>query len=195
MKKYLAMILALLCALTVLAGCGKKAETGTEGSGEAVTATDSKDGKSTQKNTKTERSGKTAETPEPTSGQESGSKTNSGGKAGSKTNSDAKATPTPTIENWQDVEQAQEQLLETLSVNPVGNWQDSTSQRAMMVIDDAFRVSILWTQDDGTNVLWAFSGEYDPEQGVLTYTDGIKQVQGANAAPTVAYRTAPADSR
>lgn len=162
----------LLCALLLLSACGKKqAEPAGSGSAEETSETQPKKStKKTAKNTKETAAPKATATP-------AGGKT-SGGK------SSPAATPTPKAESWADIQQLQEQLAEVIAVNPVGNWIDKGTGAAM-VIDEAFRGSILLTQADGTNVVWTFTGKYDLERAELTYTDCKKLVQNASGLQTV----------
>lgn len=181
MKKLLPIL--LLCAL-LLVGCAKK-ETAPEGSGSAEAATEqtasgAKD-KPASKSDKTKPSAAPVQESSAASSPQSGSER---AKPSSKPNPTVPdPTPTPKIEDWSDAEAAQQQLLELISVNPVGNWIDS-STGAMMVIDGEFHGSILITQKDGSSSVWAFTGEYDPTSGVLSYTDGLKQTVGSGGMKT-----------
>ena len=173
MKKWLPVL--LLCALMLLSACGKKqAEPTGSGSAEGVSETQTEGG-----GKRTIRSRKSpAETAVPTP-----SATPAGGKAsGGKTA--PSAAPTPKVEKWADVQALQEQLAEVIAVNPVGNWIDK-STGAAMVIDEAFRGSILLTQKDGTNIIWTFTGKYDLERAELTYTDCKKLTQNTSGLKTV----------
>ena len=173
MKKRLPVL--LLCALLLLSACGKKqAEPVGSISAEEMSETQPKQGaKKTGKNSKNAK-----ETAAPkTTASPSGGKS-SGGK------SSPAATPTPKVESWADVQALQEQLAEVIAVNPVGNWIDK-STGAAMVIDEAFRGSILLTQKDGTNIIWTFTGKYNLERAELTYTDCKKLTQNTSGLKTV----------
>lgn len=168
----------LLCAALLLCACGKR-QTEPAGSGsaeettaEAGTTTGKKPSKSAGA-----KGGKAAETASPeASVQPADGKSRGGGGA-------APAVPTLKIETPEDVDEAGEQLLPILAVNPVGNWSDSASG-TQMVVDGDFRVSIVQTRADGTTAVWVFTGTYDPASGVMTYSDGMKQEMTASGMKT-----------
>ncbi len=179
MKKLLPIL--LLCALMLLAACGKKqAEPIGSGSAEETAQTQ------TEKNTK--NSGKTAKNTKETAMPESSanpkaSAAPSGGKSSGGKSSPA-ATPTPKVENWTDVQEVQQEVQHLVAVNPVGNWIDK-STGAAMVIDQGFHGSILLAQADGSNAVWTFTGTYDLERAELAYSDGMKLVQNSAGLQTV----------
>lgn len=179
MKKSLPIL--ILCMLLVLPACGKKQAT-PEGSGSAEqTIVADTSGKSISKPGKS-GNGHAAETTAPAS-ESSPAQPGTSGRSGTKTTPAPSAAPTPKIENWSDVQQFQEELLENLTVNPVGNWADK-STGAAMVIDEAFRGSILLPMADGSAAVWVFTGSYDENTGALSYSDGMKQVHGASGLQT-----------
>ena len=180
MKKLFPIL--ILCAL-LLVGCAKK-EAAPEGSGSAEpvveqTASGAKD-KSASKPGKTKPTAAPAQESSAAVSPQSGESA----KPSSKPNPTVPdPTPTPKIEDWDDAEAAQQQIMDLISVNPVGNWIDSATG-AMMVIDGEFHGSILITQKDGSSSVWAFTGEYDPTSGVLSYSDGLKQTVGSGGMKT-----------
>ena len=192
MKKLLPVL--LLCAL-LLVGCGKK-DAAPEGSGSAGAATEqTTSGKKDSPASKTEKTkasaAPAAESAAPakeSAAAASRAPASSGSSGASETAKPANPTvpdptPTPKIADWDDAEAAQQQIVDLLSVNPVGNWMDKTTG-AMMVIDGDFRGSILLAQKDGSSTVWTFTGTYDPQSGVLSYTDGLRQTVGAGGMKT-----------
>ena len=186
----------LLCAL-LLVGCGKR-DAAPETSGSAETVIEQTAGEKDKSAAKSDKAKTTAapaaesaapaketaaaaSSAPPSSGKSAASETPKPSAAANPTVPDP--TPTPKIEDWDDAEDAQQQILDIISVNPVGNWMDQTTG-AMMVIDGDFRGSILLTQKDGSSTVWVFTGEYDPQSGVLSYTDGMKQTVGQGGMKT-----------
>ena len=177
MKKQIRSWIAFsLVVLMLLAGCGKK--TAPEGSAAPESETSATTKKTDKKDKK---NGKTVQSPAPT-------------------DSAVSPTPSPTadpvqqvteVENgeegtWEDVEQAQEDVMEDLAVSPTGNWNDKNSSAAL-VVDGAGSASILWVQSDGSVYLWQFTITQD-DSGVMHYKDCVKQIQQSNQPPKVLYQ-------
>ena len=60
-----------------------------------------------------------------------------------------------------------------------GDWEDTVSQRAGMVIteedDGTYHVRISWGASAFESAVWEFSGIFDADSGVLEYTDCVKK--------------------
>lgn len=183
MKKLFPIL--LLCAL-LLVGCAKK-EAVPEGSGSAETVTEqTAAGKKDKPAPKSDKAKTTAAPAQESAPAQTSSPQGMSDSAKPTSNPNPTVpdpTPTPKIEDWNDAEDAQQQILDIISVNPVGNWMDKTTG-AMMVIDGDFRGSILLTQKDGSSTVWTFTGKYDPTSGVLSYTDGVRQTVGQGGMKT-----------
>ncbi len=175
MKRFQSYIALALIAVMLLAGCGKNAApAGSETAPSETAQTAKKDNKKDQK-----KDDSAKESPVPT-------------------DSAVAATPTPDpvqaatdIQNgedgdWQDVETAQEDVMENLAVSPTGNWNDA-STGAAMVIDGAGNASILWSQGDGSTYVWQFTITQDAD-GSIHYKDCVKLIQSGNQPPKVLYQ-------
>lgn len=177
MKKRMLVLLSLtLVCLMLLVGCGKKQTVTGSGSGETDVPEQTETTKKNDKKTKA----KAKESPSPAPS--------------------AAATAAPTVDpvqavtevqsgeegTWEDVEQAQEDVMENLAVSPTGNWSDRNSS-ATMVVDGDGSATILWIQSDGSAYFWTFTLTQD-DDGTLHYSDCVKQIQSGNQPPRVLYQ-------
>lgn len=182
MKRFHSYIALILVLLMLLSGCGKKNQTDGSAAPEPAASDTAKqngktDKKDKDKKDKDDKDDKSSPAP---------------------TDSSVAATPTADpvqqvtdVENgeegtWEDVEQAQEDVMEDLAVSPTGNWNDKNSSAAL-VVDGAGSASILWVQSDGSVYLWQFTITQD-DSGVMHYKDCVKQIQQSNQPPKVLYQ-------
>lgn len=178
MNHFQSCLALILVLLMLLSGCGKK--TPSDGSAQTETET----AQTTKKNDKSgKKNDKAKQSPAPTDSAVA-----------------ATAAPSPTADpvqqvtdvkegeegTWEDVQQAQEDVMEDLAVSPTGNWNDKNST-AELVVDGEGSATILWGQSDGTVYFWLFTIRQD-DTGVMHYTDCVKQIQQNNQPPKVLYQ-------
>ena len=108
----------------------------------------------------------------------------------SRTNIDHKQGSEPEEETQEQQEEeeekkGQEEDLPEAVVPPedfelAGEYQDETSQRALMTItpdgEDHYQVEISWGDSATKTTVWSFEGDFDREGGILNYKNGIKSV-------------------
>lgn len=177
MKKLQSALILVLAALMLLTGCGKKAPADGSAPPETEAAQTTKQNDKQDKKDKKNQDSKASPVP---------------------TDSSVAATPTPDpVQNvteikdgetgtWEDVEQAQEDVMEDLAVSPTGNWNDKNSA-AELVVDGEGSATLLWVQNDGTVYFWTFTITQD-DTGVMHYKDCVKQTQSNNQPPKVLYQ-------
>ena len=68
----------------------------------------------------------------------------------------------------------------------MGNWNDQNSAAAL-VVDGEGNATILWVQPDGSAYFWVFTLTQS-DDGVLHYSDCMKQIQSGNEPPRVLYQ-------